>query len=232
MNGSKWGKLYVLASPIGNLKDITIRALEVMEEVDYLLAEDTREADKVLREYKIKKATIPYTDQKHNKLANKIENDLRIGKNIALISNSGTPLISDPGFRLVSVLKRKGFMVQALPGPNAAITALSISGLPTDNFVFLGFLPKGKLKRKKLLQKYGVLPASMVIYESSHRIKKLISEIHETLGDRYICLAKDMTKKFENILTDKVSVILNSEIKEKGEYVVVVAKEEFKYNAK
>jgi len=223
------GKLYIVAGPIGNMGDISFRALETLKTVDLILSEDTRETDKLLKQYSIQKSQISYRDQIHEQILPRILETVRSGQSVALISDSGTPLISDPGFKLVKGLKDANIEVVPIPGPSAAIAALSASGLPSDKFIFLGFLQKTKNHRITTLKKYGVLDATLTIYESPYRVKRLLLEIFEALGDRKVCLAKDLTKMHENISTDYVSnLIKNADtIKEKGEYVVLIAKEGF-----
>ncbi len=223
------GKLYIIATPIGNLTDITLRALETLKEVDMILSEDTRETDKILKKYEIDKPQLSYRDQNHDYIFPRLEETLENGLNLALISDSGTPLISDPGFKLVRDLIKKGFEIVSIPGPCAAISALVTSGFPTDKFSFLGFLPKSSGERSKLLRNYGNLDSTLVIYESPFRIEKLLKEIHENLGERYICLANEITKIHEKILRGSLGIVLES-VKGKrlrGEFVVIVGKEGF-----
>lgn len=221
------GTLYIVATPIGNLEDISKRALRILGEVDIIFAEDTREIAKILKGNNIDKTLIPYTDQKHEKMVNEIVQLMESGKSAALVSDSGTPLISDPGFKLVREFKLKNLNVVPIPGPSAIITALSVSGLPTDKFTFLGFAPKKPTARKQMLQTFGALDTTLIFYESPYRIKSFLQEIYETLGDRQVCLAKDLTKVFESVNTDRLSTLLENieNIKEKGEYVVLIAKE-------
>jgi len=221
------GKLFIIAGPIGNLEDITLRALNTLKSVDYVLSEDTRETDKILSKFDIKIPQISYRDQIHFKIFPKIAEMLEQGKNIGLMSDSGTPLISDPGYKLVSELRNRGYEIISIPGPSAIIAALSVSGLPTDKFIFLGFLPKKEHQRKQMLQKYGALDATLTIYESPYRIVRLIFEVKEILGDRKICIIKDLTKVFEKITTGKISDIETeiTELPQKGEYTLLISKE-------
>lgn len=221
------GTLYIVSGPIGNMKDITLRALEILQSVDLILSEDTRETFKLLERYAIKASQISYRDQNHTRIFPDILNTLESGKSVALISDSGTPAISDPGFKLTRELRDRNIPVISIPGPSAVIAALSISGLPTDKFVFLGFLPKTQNQRKELLKTYGQLNATLTIYESPFRVTRLLAEIQEVLGNRRVFLAKDLTKMFEDCQQGKVSELLKNpgKIKEKGEYVVLVAKE-------
>ena len=220
--------LYVVATPIGNLKDITIRAVETLKAVDLILSEDTRETDKILKEFKIEKQQISYRDQNHNKVIDYLINLFDQGKTAVLVSDSGTPLISDPGYKLVRDLRERGIKVESIPGPSAVISALSISGLPTDKFIFLGFLPKSLSKRRELLKKYGETDATLTIYESPYRVRRLLHEIHETLGERKVFIAKDLTKLHEKVFYGNLSKLINNEkeITEKGEYMVLISKSE------
>jgi len=221
------GTLYIISGPIGNLQDITLRAIETLKNVDWILSEDTRETAKLLTQFNIQKPQLSYRDQNHLKTLPEIVKLLEEGSNLALLSDSGTPLISDPGFKLVREVLHRGFKVSTIPGPSAVIAALSISGLPTDKFVFLGFLPKGPNQRKNLLTEYGTHDATLVIYESPYRIKKLLQEIKEALGNRTVCLAGELTKIYEKVVTKPVDQLLTEidKLSIKGEYVVLVAKE-------
>jgi 16S rRNA (cytidine1402-2'-O)-methyltransferase len=223
------GKLYIVATPIGNLKDITLRAIETLKSVDLILAEDTRKTAILINEYEIDTKQKSYREQNRHKVIPEIKTLLLQGKNIALVSDGGTPLISDPGFNLVRELKELGVEIIPIPGPTALTAALSASGLPTDNFTFLGFLPRGKNNRKKILKKYGELDTTIIIYESPFRIKKLLSQIQETLGNRRVCVAAEITKKFESITTKKVSELVKKfkNKKNKGEFTVLIAKKDF-----
>ncbi|OGC45984.1 16S rRNA (cytidine(1402)-2'-O)-methyltransferase [candidate division WWE3 bacterium RBG_19FT_COMBO_34_6] len=227
----KGGILYVVGSPIGNLDDITFRAVYILKNVNLILSEDTRETDKILQRYNIKTPQISYTDHKHDFLINEIIKNINLGYNYAIISDSGTPLISDPGFKLVNRLIKEGIKCFSIPGPSSPIAALSISGLPTDKFIFLGFLPKGT-KQKEMIQKYGELDVSIIILESSHRIKKTIYLLYDALGDRMVCVCKDLTKFYENVKTKRLSYFVENIdlIKEKGEYTIIIAKKDFNLN--
>ncbi|RJR26490.1 16S rRNA (cytidine(1402)-2'-O)-methyltransferase [candidate division WWE3 bacterium] len=228
------GKLYIVASPIGNLGDVTYRATEVLKDAAMLLSEDTRETDKLLKYLHLEKPQISYRDQNHKRILPEILKMLENGKDLALISDSGTPLISDPGFNLVRELVIKDFEVISIPGPSSVIAALSISGLPTDKFTFLGFLPKSLAARKELLLAYGTLESTLIIFESPFRVVKLLEEIYGTLGDRYVCVVNDLTKLHEKITRGHVASVLEkkAELKPKGEYIVMVAKKGFTYGLK
>jgi len=222
------GKLYIISTPIGHLDDVTYRGVRILKQVDLILSEDTRETSKLLNKYKIDKPQIPYTDQKHVKVVDHILRTLLEGKDIALTSDSGTPLISDPGFKLVEKVKREGFDVVSIPGPSSPIAALSISGLPTDRFLFLGFLPKTKGKRETVLKNYKDVNASIIIFESPYRVKNLLKEVHVVYGNRAVSVVKDLTKKFEEIITGNLEDVISKDLKEKGEYTVIIAKEGYK----
>ncbi len=226
------GTLFVVATPIGNLSDISERAIETLRNVDLILSEDTRETFKLLVHFGIQTRQVSYRDQNHDRVIEEILERLNSGQNLALVCDSGTPTISDPGFKLVKATKEAGFKVRPIPGSSAIIAGLSASGIPTDKFIFLGFLPKKKNARKDLLKTYGKTPATLVIYESPFRIRKLLTEIKETLGDRIVCLAKDISKKHEEIRTNSVNKLIEAQPKEKGEYVVIIGKEGFQYEPK
>lgn len=220
----KQGKLYICATPIGNLEDITIRAIKTLRQVDLIAAEDTRRTIKLLNRYKIKKPIISYYE--HNEL---LREDLFIeklneGHTIALVSDAGTPGLSDPGYRLIKRCIDEGVEVEVLPGPCAAITALVASGLPTDKFLFYGFLPRKKGGRKKVLIGLSEEDKTIVIYESPHRIMSLLDELVEIFGDRKIVLARELTKKFEEIIRGTPKEIISGlkSRKLKGEIVLVI----------
>ena len=223
------GKLYVVGTPIGNLSDITFRAVSILKKVHFVLAEDTRESKKLFDKYKINTELISYRDQNHSKILEKIVEKLDMGLDLALISDSGTPLISDPGYKLVRYLREKEYDVIALPGPSALVSALSVSGLPTDRFVFLGFLPKSDSKRRKILEEYKDLRNTIIIYESPNRLFKLLNLLKEELGkDVVISLSKDISKLRERYLFGEVVNIIDIREDEgfeenpHGEFVCIV----------
>ncbi|MGI6423553.1 MAG: 16S rRNA (cytidine(1402)-2'-O)-methyltransferase [Candidatus Dojkabacteria bacterium] len=223
------GKLYVVATPIGNLKDITYRAVDILNSVSFILAEDTRESAKLLRRYNISTPLVSYRDQNHFKMIGKILEKLELGLNLALVSDSGTPLISDPGFKLVRELREKGYIVEAIPGPSALVSALSISGLPTDKFSFLGFLPKSNKRREDILRKYLELESTVVLYESPSRILALLELLNVISKDCKVVLAKDLTKKREELLQGTPNSLLSVlrkrgyDKKAYGEFVVIIS---------
>lgn len=219
--------LYIVPTPIGNLKDITLRALEVLRDVDLILAEDTRVSGKLLRHYEISKPLFSYHDHNEHQILKNVIEKLKSGINIAIVSDAGTPLISDPGFLLVRECMRNDIQVIPLPGASALTTALSASGLPTDKFHFEGFLPhkKGRNKRWEFLQSY---PGTLIFYESPHRVLKLLNEIQDNLGDdTLITVVKEISKIYEEFRHGKINEIIeqyqdNNTLK--GEYVVLAFK--------
>jgi 16S rRNA (cytidine1402-2'-O)-methyltransferase len=223
------GKLYVVATPIGNLGDMTFRAVEVLKSVAFILAEDTRESIKLLKRYDIPTQLISYRDQNHAKMMVKILEKLDMGLDLALVSDCGTPLISDPGFKLVRELREKEYIVESIPGPTAVTSALSISGLPTDKFSFLGFLPKSDKKRKDILKKYLELNSTIVLYESPKRMIRLLEILDSICEGCSIVLARDLTKKREEVLQSSAKGLIEI-LKERGfdkdphgEFVVIIS---------
>ncbi len=222
------GKLYIIATPIGNLEDITLRALRILKEVDLVLCEDTRQTRKLLDKYEIKTRTLSY--HQHSKLARveEIINLLREGKNLALVSDAGTPAISDPGGKLVEeVLRAFGDETQIIPvpGASAVAAAASISGFPTDKFLFLGF-PPHKHGRAAFFKKISDMEETVIFYESTHRILKSLEELRGVAGARQIAVCRELTKMFETIYRGKTSEVLEKLKADttKGEFVVVVEK--------
>ncbi len=215
--------LYIVPTPIGNMKDITLRALEVLKRVEYIACEDTRRTLKLLNFYEIKnKKLLSYYYPKEREKMRPILNILKEGKDVALVSDSGTPLISDPGYLLVTKCIEEGIRVEALPGPTAFVPALVASGLQIDRFIFLGFPPKRGAR--KFWEEIGKLEyITVVFYESPSRIKKTLSLLKEVFGDIDVVIAKEITKLNEEFIRGDISHILESlpEDKIKGEFVVV-----------
>ena len=222
------GKLYVVATPIGNLEDITFRAIDTLKKVTFVLAEDTRESYKLFNRYDIKTQLISYRDQNHEKMLGKILEKLDMGLDLALISDCGTPLISDPGFKLIRELRERKYDVVSIPGPSALTSALSISGLVTDRFAFLGFLPKSDIRRKKLLQEYVDIEGSLIFYESPKRLIKLLDMLKNVFGEKKVGIAKDISKMREMFFYGNISEVSKEietdDFKENphGEYVVIL----------
>jgi 16S rRNA (cytidine1402-2'-O)-methyltransferase len=223
------GKLYVVATPIGNLQDITLRAIDTLKSVAFILAEDTRESKKLLDRYGVKTQLISYRDQNHTKIINKIIEKLDMSLNLALVSDNGTPLISDPGYKLVRELREREYEVIPIPGPSALTSALSIGGLPTDKFTFLGFLPKSNVKREALLKSVLELKNTLIIYESPKRLFRLLELIKEMDSSLFVSALKDMTKARESSYSGTVENVIEKlredglEENAYGEWVVLVS---------
>ncbi|MDW7972761.1 MAG: 16S rRNA (cytidine(1402)-2'-O)-methyltransferase [Thermodesulfovibrio sp.] len=218
------GRLYVVATPIGNLEDITLRALDTLKKVDYIACEDTEHSIKLLNYYGIKKPLISYWSEKEKVKAEEIIQKIKAGNNVALITDAGTPGISDPGAVVISRAIEEDIDIIPLPGPSALITALSVSGLNTEEFTFIGFLPVKQSHRKKKLLELSSERRTLVFYEAPHRILQTLNDMLEVFGDRKVCIARELTKIFEEVLRGKLSKIIekleNSKIA--GEYVIVV----------
>jgi 16S rRNA (cytidine1402-2'-O)-methyltransferase len=220
------GKLFIVASPIGNMEDITLRAIKVLKEVSVILSEDTRETQKILNHFEISKPQISYRDQNHLQVLNKIVDLIESGNDLAILSDRGTPLISDPGFKLVRDLISKGYEVVSIPGPSSVIASLVVSGLPTDKFTFLGFLPKTESQRVKIIKNYGELDTTLIFFESPYRILKLLEEVKKTLGNRDVCVVKELTKLHEELYRFNLNDLDTVKIDLRGEFVVLVSKEQ------
>jgi len=224
--GGESGILWVVGTPIGNLSDISERALETLKTVDYIACEDTRVTSKLLAVYEIKKSLITYFQHSRLGQVNKIIGLLDEGKNIALVTDAGTPGLADPGGKLISEVLKKDIKVVPIPGPSAIATALSISGLQADEFHFYGFLPHKKGRQTKLKEVIASLVTS-VLYESVHRIEKLLNQLIEYgVEQRKIVVCRELTKKFETIYRGTTEQVLDQlqEDKIKGEFVVIVEK--------
>jgi len=217
------GTLYLVATPIGNLEDITFRAVHVLKSVDLIAAEDTRKTKILLNHYIIDKPMLSYFSYNEQVRAPQLIDKLLSGLSIALVSDAGTPGISDPAFHIVQQALDRNIPIIPIPGPTAFISALITSGLPTDRFIFEGFLPQKK-GRKTKFESLKSEERTMIFYESPHRIMKTLTEIHSYFGDRKVVVARELTKKFEEIVRGSVeSVILELGKKQpKGEYVIVV----------
>jgi 16S rRNA (cytidine1402-2'-O)-methyltransferase len=212
--------LYIIATPIGNLEDITLRALGVLKECDLIICENKKRALKLLHYYKIKKPLISIKDYELKKIE-KISNEV-IKKKCALISDSGTPLISDPGLKLLKSCLKKGCEITAIPGPCAAINALVLSSLRNDKFIFLGYLPLSKKRRVEVLSKSAILGYPCIIYESKRRIRRLLEEINELFPKSEVSVAKEMTKLNEKVWRGKINDVLQQlEPDPLGEYTLV-----------
>jgi 16S rRNA (cytidine1402-2'-O)-methyltransferase len=222
------GTLFIVATPIGNLNDITFRAVEILKSVDIILAENTRHSKKLLQHLNITKPIRAFHEHNEREKTKAIIDELHSGKSIALISDAGTPLISDPGYFLVVQAKKEGLRVVPIPGASALITALSASGLASDSFTFLGFLPSKQIARIKLLKTLLNQTKTSIFYESPKRILATLTDMHAIFGDsREVCLAKELTKVFETIQTDSIPNLINyltaDENNQKGEFVILIA---------
>jgi 16S rRNA (cytidine1402-2'-O)-methyltransferase len=216
--------LYIVSTPIGNLKDITLRALEILKDVSFIACEDTRVTSFLLNHYGIKSELVSLNAVNESSKLNYVLNRIINGESCALVSDAGTPGISDPGTRLISGAIKNDINISAVPGVSAAITALTLSGFPTDSFLFEGFIPQKK-GRQKLLKELAVENKTIIIYESTYRIAKLLNELNEYMPERLIVVCRELTKKFEETWRGKPSEIIDnlSEKVTKGEFTVVIA---------
>lgn len=215
----------MVSTPIGNLEDITLRALRILKEVDLIAAEDTRRTGLLLKHFGIETPLTSYFEGNELKKGEWLISRLKEGERIALVSDAGTPGISDPGYRLVRLAIENGIPVIPIPGPSAIITALSTSGLPTDAFLFKGFLPHKSKRRREILQEVKEARETLIFYESPHRITQTLNDMVEILGDREMVLARELTKRYEDILRGKVSQIIEQlkGKKLKGEITLIVS---------
>jgi len=222
--------LYIIATPIGNLADITQRAIDTLKEVDFIACEDTRTSSVLLQRYQISKPTFSFHQHNEHHKVEHIINILGGGQKVAIISDAGMPGISDPGFLAVRAAHQNGFQVIAIPGPDAVTTALASSGLPCDRFVFEGFLPpkKGRQTRVKEITESAI---TSVVYESPHKLIRFLEMLHEFAGDkRWVCIARELTKKFEEVDRGRLGEVLKRWKEKpsiKGELVVVIAGKEY-----
>lgn len=227
------GTLYVVATPIGNLGDFTVRAQEVLRHVDAILCEDTRTTRVLLNHWEISAKLHAYHDHNERETAPAWADQIAAGQNLALVSDAGTPAISDPGFRLVRACRNRGLKVVGIPGACALTTALSVSGLPTDSFWFKGFLPPKTSARRKFFSDNAAFPGTICLYESNHRIGKCLRDLSDVLGpDRVICVAKELTKHHETTWTAAVGDLLpkldeGTAAFRKGEFVLLIATQSF-----
>lgn len=219
------GRLYIVSTPIGNLGDITLRALEILKDADFIACEDTRTTRKLLSRYAIETPLVSYHEHNEIEKSKELLSLLKDGRNIALVSDAGTPCISDPGYRLVKLASGHGIEVLPIPGPSASVSALSVSGLPTSSFAFFGFLPRTRKHLTDYLSRIKNYPETLVFYESPNRVTKTLNAISEVLGDRNISVSREMTKLYEETLRGKVSDVLETlgkRDKIKGEVTIVV----------
>ncbi|NIS09616.1 MAG: 16S rRNA (cytidine(1402)-2'-O)-methyltransferase [Candidatus Dadabacteria bacterium] len=219
------GKLYIVSTPIGNLEDITTRAAKILSYVDIIACEDTRVTRKLLSHMGIKKTLLSYHEHNEVEKSEEIINYLINGNSVAVVTDAGTPCISDPGYRLVKQASENGIDVISIPGPCAATSALSISGLPTSGFTFIGFLPRTANKQKYVLEELKTYPQSLIFYESPQRVIKTLGIIVEVLGDRQCSVSRELTKIYEETIRGTLSKVikkLEEKDKIKGEFTIVV----------
>lgn len=224
---SEYGTLYIVATPIGNLQDISLRATHILGQVALVAAEDTRHTQKLLNHLGLTPTVIAYHAFNEASGLENLLTNLRSGRDVALVSDAGTPLISDPGYPLVRAARAEGIPVSPIPGPSAVITGLCASGLPSDAFYFSGFLPAKSSARQKVLKQLAHQTATLVFYESPHRILNALSDIQTVLGEREVVIGRELTKQFETFLSGTVSDVIkavsNDANQQKGEFVVMVA---------
>jgi 16S rRNA (cytidine1402-2'-O)-methyltransferase len=221
------GKLYLVATPIGNLEDITYRAVRVLREADLIACEDTRQTRKLLDHYEISKPTISYHEHNEAERAAELASRMAAGATVALVSDAGMPLVCDPGYRLVRAAIEMSVPVEPIPGPSAALAALAASGLPTDSFYFGGFLPFKPGQRVKALEARADEPATLVFYEAPHRVLEALEAIEQTLGPRPVVVARELTKIHEEFLrgtADEVRAQLAARDSVKGEITLLIGR--------
>lgn len=221
------GILYIVATPIGNLEDISFRAIRILKESSLIAAEDTRQTKKLLNHYNISTSTLSYYE--HNRFTRipQIVNHLNTGKDVAVVTDAGTPGISDPAYKLIRAAIETNARVEAIPGPSASITALVASGLPTDRFIFEGFLPHKK-GRKGKLERLASIDATIIIYESPKRIQRTLKDILEYIGNRPAVIGRELTKMHEELIRGKVSELLSyfNQNTPRGEFVIMIGKDD------
>ncbi len=219
------GTLYIVATPLGNLEDMTYRAVRILGEVELIAAEDTRHSLKLLNHFNISKSLTSYFDHNQQFKGERILDALRQGKSVALISDAGTPCISDPGYNLVRDAVAEGITVIPVPGACAAVAALSGSGLPSDTFTFAGFPPSRQGKRRAFLGDLGRLPGTLVLYEAPHRLEETLADIREVLGERQVVVAREISKIYEEFVRGTVSEVSAAVAggKARGEIVILIA---------
>ena len=217
--------LYVVATPIGNLEDITLRGLRILKEVNLIAAEDTRQTKILLNKYEIKTPLTSYHKFNIRGKTSHLIDQLKNGQTIALVTDSGLPAVSDPGWELISSAVVQGVRVEVIPGPSASLTALVVSGLPTEKFIFEGFLPKKQGKKRKVLEGLKYLSHTIIIYESPFRVLKTLEEVQKIFGEREVAVCRELTKKFEEVIRGKAGDVIE-QLKDrviKGEVVLVVS---------
>lgn len=218
------GRLYLVPTPIGNLEDITLRALRILKEVDLIACEDTRHSGRLLAHFGIEKKKISYFEHNETQRVPQILDHLRRGQSVAVISDGGSPGLSDPAYRIVTAAIEASITVEALPGANAVVPALTASGLPTDRFFFEGFLPVKSSRRRTRLEQLRGYPHTLIFYESVHRVVKAMADIAAVFGDRRVCVARELSKLHEEYIRGTAADVAGrfEQVKPRGEYVIVV----------
>ena len=228
---SNTGQLFVVGTPIGNLKDVTLRAISTLQSVDIILAENTRNSKKLLDAHKIETKMISYHEHSNDKEIKKIIDLLLEGKDLALISDAGTPTISDPGYGLIRDCIKHDIVIVPIPGVSAITAAMSVSGLPSDSFTFVGFLPqkKGRLKKIELLKN---IENTVILFESPYRLEKTLNQLLEHLGNRSVVVGRELTKLYEEVIRGNLTDVMKyfSKSKVKGEIVIMIGKDDDRIN--
>jgi len=219
------GTLYVVSTPIGNLEDLTLRALRILKEVDIVACEDTRHTRILLAHYGIVKPLLSYHEQNERQRTAELLERLRADASVALVTDAGTPALSDPGYAIVHAASAQGIPVIAVPGASAVTAALAVAGLPTDRFAFLGFLPRKSAERKRTLETLASIPWTLVFFEAPHRLRDMLQDVEDVLGDRQVAVGRELTKRFEEVIRGPVSEVQDHfrTIEPRGEFTVVVA---------
>ena len=225
------GQLFVVGTPIGNLEDITHRAISTLQSVDIILAEDTRNSKKLLNAHKIETKMISYHEHSSEKEIEKIIDLLLKGKDLALISDAGTPTISDPGYGLIRNCIKHDIIIVPIPGVSAITAAMSVSGLPSDSFTFIGFLPQKKGRLKKIEQLNNI-ENTVILFESPYRLEKTLNQLLENLGNRPVVVGRELTKLYEEVIRGNLSEVIKyfSKSKVKGEIVIMIGKDDDRIN--
>jgi 16S rRNA (cytidine1402-2'-O)-methyltransferase len=219
------GTLYVVSTPIGNLEDLTLRALRILKEVDIVACEDTRHTRILLAHYGIVTPLLSYHEQNERQRTAELLERLKADASVALVTDAGTPALSDPGYAIVHAASAHGIPVIAVPGASAVTTALAVSGLPTDRFAFLGFLPRKSAERKRTLETLASIPWTLVFFEAPHRLRDMLQDVEDVLRDRQVAVGRELTKRFEEVIRGPVSEVQDHfrTIEPRGEFTVVVA---------
>lgn len=217
--------LYVVATPIGNLEDITLRALRILKEVDFILCEDTRKTGNLLKRYQIRNKLVSFYEHNEDKKIPKAIEAMQNGQKAALVSSAGTPLLSDPGFKLIRECRKVNLAVTSVPGPSSLTAALSLISIPSDRFIFLGYLPRKKGALRKLFSQIQKQPEALVFFESPYRVVASLEEMKAFFGDRRIAICREMTKKFEEVFEGSFEEAIKrfSQKKPKGEFTLIVS---------